>query len=177
MLHGLSHCGLSPQLCRPQFIQLIKAAESWQEVLHLVCRLHSSFDAINSVTALHKMAKLMRPFSRQAMMQHPGMELLLGLAVAQAPSFREQATGNALWALAKMQQSPSAHLLRNLTAAVHRNLPAFTSQHLATSIWGSATIGHTPDSELLAAIAKRAPIILTDARAVCCISDLLLLVA
>ena len=64
-----------------------------------------------------------------------------------------------------------------MTVAVHRNLPAFTSQQLANSIWGLATIGQTPDSELLAAIAKQATVVLKYARAVRFISDLLLFVA
>ena len=169
--------GMASFLSPKEIMQLIKAADSSQEVLQIVCRLHSSFDAINTVTALHKMAKLMCPSSRQAVMQHPGMTVLLGLAEAKAHSFNKQAIGNILWALAKMQQSPSARLLSLLTAAVNRNLPAFTSQHLANSIWGLVRLGHTPDSELLAAIAKQATIVLKDAHAVCFISDLLLFIA
>ena len=90
---------------------------------------------------------------------------------------KRQATGNNLWALAKMQQRHLVHLLNRLTTAVHRNLPAFTGQLLANSIWGFATIGHTHDQDLLGAIAKQATTILRDAHAVCVVSDVLLSIA
>ena len=155
----------------------MRDADSSQEVLQIVCDLHSTFDAINTATALHKTATLMQPSSRAAVMQHSGMEVLLSLAEAQAASFKGQATGNALWALAKMQQRPSVRLLSSLTAAVHSNLPEFTAQQLANSIWGLATIGCTPDQDLLGALAKQAAIILRDAQAVGLTSDALRLAA
>ena len=168
--HGTHSSGVKSSLQPNQIMPLMRDADSSQQVLQIVCRLHSSFDAINTATALHRTAKLMRLSDREAAFQHPGMEMVLGLAGAQAPSFKGQATGNIMWALAKMQQRPSVHLLSKLTAAVHINLPAFTSQHLANSIWGLATIGHTPDQDLREAIAKQATAILRDAQAVCFIS-------
>ena len=157
---------MTSSLSPKEIMPLFKAADSSQEVLQIVCRLHSSFDAINTATALHKTATLMRPSSRQAVMQHPGMELLLGLAEAHACLFKDWAVGNALWTLAKMQQRPSVHLLSNLTAAVHRNIRASTSQQLANSIWGFATLGHDPGSDLLTACAQRAAEMLEDDRVV-----------
>ena len=169
--------GITSSLSPKEIMQLVKTADSSLEVLQIVCHLHSSFDPINTATALHKTAKLMRPCSRQATAQHPGMKILLGLAEAQALSFKGQATANILWALAKMQQRPSVHLLSILTAAVHRNLPAFTSQQLAKSIWSLATIGQAPDQDLLVAIAEQATTALRVAHMVCSIPDVLLIVA
>ena len=148
-----------------------------QEVLQIACSLHESFNVIHTATALHKTAKLMALASRQAVLRHPGIGLLRSLAEAQAASFKGQATGNALWALARMQQQPSGHLLSSLTTAVHRNLPAFKGQELANSIWGLATVGHTPDQELLGAIAKQATTFLRDANAVWFVDDVLLAAA
>ena len=119
----------------------------------------------------------MRSSDREAAIQHPGNQLLLSLAEAQVLSFQQQATGNILWALAKMQQSPSAGLLSSLTAAVHRNLSAFTAQGLTNSIWALAKLGHTPDQGLCIAIANQATTILRDTHAVSCVSDTLLVAA
>ena len=94
---------LTPQ----QITRQISGAATPKEVLQIACSLHKFFNEIHTATALHKTAKLMALSSRQDVLLHPGMELLLNLAEAQAPLFKEQATGNVLWALAKMQQRPS----------------------------------------------------------------------
>ena len=108
-------------------------------VLQLVCDHHGSFDAIHTATALHRTALWMQPAERQHILQHPGYILLLSLAEAKVSVFKKQATGNVLWALARLQDASRPQLLHGLASAAERNLLDMTAQRLSNSIWGLAT--------------------------------------
>ena len=81
--HSDQGTGMASAFSPKEIMQLIKTTDSSQEVLQIVCQMHSCFNVINTATALHKTARLMRPSSRQAAMHHPGMTVLLGHAEAQ----------------------------------------------------------------------------------------------
>ena len=131
-------------------------------MLQLVCNLCAGFNGINTVTALHRTAKLLEPADKLSVLDHPGYPLLLKLTSAHAPALAARGAASGLWALARLPAAPQLQLIHAMTASLQRTLPAMDSQGLANSIWALAHIQHTPGSDVLRNIARRAAVVFAD---------------
>ena len=147
----------------PQAItKLITAAPTSAAVLQLVCSHHRRFDGINTVTALHRAVKHLKPADKEAVLGHPGYAQLLPLVAAHAPALAARGAANALYALAKLPVPPQPQLLNALIASLRRTLLDMGPQHVSNSVWALAHMRHHPGADVLSSIASKAADIFAD---------------
>lgn len=123
----------------------IMACSTWMDVLEHAVRRGEQMDEVNTVTSLHRAAKLHREEDAgqtpvEVVRRTEGFQCLIELVWHFAVRCRPQQLANSVWACAVLLYQ-DADLLERLCGYAVQRLSGYTPQNVANTIWALATLG------------------------------------
>mmetsp|Transcript_10246 Transcript_10246/g.42503 ORF Transcript_10246/g.42503 Transcript_10246/m.42503 type:complete len:1452 (-) Transcript_10246:2232-6587(-) len=148
------HYALRPFEARMLNVQLT-AANSVEELLHVIAQHMHVFNAVNASTAIHKCAKLYKTGFCQATVEQvvssPVFRQLCSVVLRKIENgeFGSRNLANTLWGFSTLKRAHGiAPILRAAATECCKRITTFNCQELANTIWAYATLSFHPGDAL-----------------------------
>ena len=155
----------------------LTGARDPRDILAIVDADGDSFDPIHTATAIHRIATHTKgDATRESVTSSPSFAALMDLVRANLGGMNAQGLANVAWACARLDHSPGAALLDDITAGLERELTAkpkgraakareVKPQAVSNTVWALGALRHRPSDESLASIFRATGPRLRDFRA------------
>lgn len=156
----------------------LTGARDPRDILAIVDADGDAFDPIHTATAIHRIATHTKgDATRESVTSSPSFAALMDLVRANLAGMNSQGLANVAWACARLDHSPGADLLDDITAGLERELTASTNsnsspakdpatkprgrvakarevkpQAVSNMVWALGTLRHRPSDDALASI-------------------------
>lgn len=155
----------------------LTGARDPRDILAIVDADGDSFDPIHTATAIHRIATHTKgDATRESVTSSPSFAALMDLVRANLGGMNAQGLANVAWACARLDHSPGAALLDDITAGLERELTAkpkgraakareVKPQAVSNTVWALGSLRHRPSDDALASIFRAVGPRLRDFRA------------
>ena len=146
----------------------LTGARDPRDILAIVDADGDAFDPIHTATAIHRIATHTKgDATRESVTSSPSFAALMDLVRANLGGMNAQGLANVAWACARLDHSPGADLLDDITAGLERELTAkppatkggraakareVKPQAVSNMVWALGSLRHRPSDECLASI-------------------------